>query len=638
MTDTDRLGMTLVEGSDTIGAVGGLKDKVNEALQTLDVTAGRVFCTSTTRPTTNLFSGMQAYEMDTKRTIVSPRGISGEWAVENQEPIGAGMVRGLRPIRSFGEDANHSAFPSAVTLLDGNIMVVWRQGTDHATTRDGIIRKSYSDDQGRTWFGTATIASGSPAGTDLRDPCVSLSLDGSKIYLSYFKGTAALAAAGVFFRASTDGGNTWSAEVRIDNALPWAASSAPVVELNDGTLVMPYYGRSGVETRDSVWVAKSTTQGATWVNTRIYNGQTAAADYQEPYIAMRGIKGYIAYRVGTAGNIGVSYTSDNTANWSGVAVAFVGTGRPTVINVNSATWAIVYRKLSNGDAVMRSTRSTTGIAWTPERVLDPAKSAAGWMTYAGGDKVGPNTYFCIMAQETSTSGSKLYLTYIGEAGARTPFGGIPTDAEALNTEYEDLIFSTYFDQAGSTLPDPWTLAAGAITVADGELSSASADNVPDFPRVYVGTPDVDVEADIFCGGGGFQSGAGIIFRMINATSYLMFTIETGGTAFRLYKVVSGTPTLLTRTGAATNVDVAGTMAFNVFNTYRVVAKGAAIWAYINGQHIRTLSGASSNLVEPTSLLSGGDFTTFNAGGYVGIKLNSQGTTTHKCRRFLVRKG
>jgi len=610
-----RLGIPLVEGTDT---GPDLQVKVNAAIGKFDAASGRVLCTSTTRPTTNLFAGMQAYETDTKRTIVSPRGVVGEWFVENQEPIGAGSVRALRPVRHLGEDASHSAFPSAVTLLDGTIMVVWRQGTDHQATRDGIIRKSYSTDQGRTWSGTATIAVGSPAGTDLRDPCVSLSRDGTKIYLSYFKGTAALAAAGVFFRASTDGGATWSSEVRVDNALPYAASSAPVVELNDGTLVMPYYGRSGAETWDSTWVAKSTTQGATWTNARILNGQTATQHYQEPYIAMRGTIGLMAYRVGTTANIGVSSTSDNTANWSGASVVFAGSGRPTVVQLHSSAWAIIYRRLSNGDAVIRTSRSNNGSNWYPERLLDPSRSAAGWMTYAGGDKVGPNAYFCVLAQEISTTNSKLSTTYVAEAGARTPYGAIPTDATALTSDYDGMIFSTNFEQGGSTLLDPWTMAAGSITVEEGYIRSTSADNVPDFPRVYVSTSEVDVEADILNGLGGFESGSAIVFRMINATSYMMFTPETNGTIFRVYKVVSGTPTQLA------SVTPTPAMVFNSYNTYRVIARGQGIWTYINGQLIHNF------------LMSGPDYTTFSAGNYVGLKLNSQGTSLHRCRRFLVR--
>lgn len=615
MTDTPRLGMTLIEGTDTIPAPGGMKDKVNAAITKLDAASGRVICTSTTRPTTNLFPGMQAYETDTKRNIVSPRGILGEWYIENQNSIGAGMVRALRPVRAFGLDSNHSAFPSAVTLIDGTILMVYRQGTDHVAARDGIIRMSRSFDQGRTWSAVTTILTGSPAGTDLRDPCVSLSRDGTKIYLTYFKGTAALGAAGVFFRVSTDGGTTWDAEIRVDTPLPYAASSAPVVELNTGTLVIPYYGRSGAETFDSIWVAKSVNQGATWVSTRILNGQTATTNYQEPYIAMKGTVGAMGYRSGGASNVGISTTTDNTANWSGASITFTGTGRPALFYVNDASLVCVYRRLSNGDAVTR-TSQTNGAIWLPERLLDPAQSASGWMTYSGGDKVGPTAYFCVVGQEVSLTNSRIYLTYIGEAGTNTPYGPIPTDALAQNSNYDSLLFSTMFEQADGALVAPWTMATGSVTVENGTLKSTLLDNIIDIARVYVSVNDMEVEAEFSNGEGGFESGSAVIARMINANSYLMFTTETSGVNFRLYKVVSGVATQLATTS--------GQMAFNTYNRFKIICRG---------QEIRCIFNDAAILYH---LMSGGDYSTFSTGMYAGVKLNSQGTTVHRCRRFLVR--
>lgn len=622
---TPRLGLLLIEGTDTIPAPGGMKDKVNNAITEFDSAVGRIICTSATRPTTNLFAGVQAYETDTKRMIVNPRGVVGEWYVENQEPVGAGMVRAIRPVRNFEQDANHSAFPSAAVLPDGTVMVVWRQGTNHATNRDGVIKMSKSTNQGRTWGAATTILSGSPAGTDLRDPCVSLSADGSKVYLSYFKGTASLAAAGVFFRVSTDFGANWSSEVRVDN-LPYAASSAPIVELNNGTLVMPFYGRSGAETFDSVWTAKSVNGGTTWAApVRILNGQTATTNYQEPYLVMRGTIGTMAYRAGGASNIGISYSVDNTTNWSGVSTTFTGTGRPTLFYVNANALVCLYRKLSGGDAVMRTSRNDGG-NWYPERLVDPSRSAAGWMTYAGGDKIGPNSYLCVLAQETSDTSSKLAVTCIGESGASTPFGPVPTDADALSSEFDKMLFATNFEQADGTLPDPWTTASGNVTVTNGELTSSSADNVPDFPRVFVNSNDVDIEADIYSSGP--ETGFAIIFRMINANSYLMFTVESSGANWRLYKVVSGVVTQL--------FSVTGSMNFATYHTYRVVAKGNGIWCYANGMFV-TPNSLNYGQGFYSHQLSGGDMTTFSAGLYVGLKLNNQGSTVHKCRRFIVRK-
>lgn len=619
MTDTARLLMTLVEGADVIST--DMRNKINAALNKLDTAAGYVLCTSTTNPTTNLFAGMLIFETDTKRRKVNVNGTTTGWRPiggDTFDSMGFGMVRPIKPVRAFGQDSAHAAFPSVVQLNNGSLVMVYRQGTDHSASRDGVIKITTSTDQGRTWSAPTTALTGSPAGTDLRDPCVSLSRSGTKIYLTYFKGTSVLAAAGVFFRVSTDSGATWGTEVRVDN-LPYAASSAPAIELDTGTIVVPYYGRLGAESWDSCWTNKSTDAGISFPSgnqVRIMNGTTATLHFQEPYVALKGQTAVMAFRYGQSASIGISSSTDNTVNWSAGASKFLGSGRPTVFWVTNESLVCVYRA-TNGDAVYRTSKDI-GANWYPERLLDQKPSSAGWMTYAGADLLSGGAWFCVLSQETSSTLSRVFFTYMGEGGTNTPFGVIPTDAVAGAANLDTFFYSTNFEQNdGAALPSPWTIAAGAITVTNGEVASASADNVPDFIRVFVNANDMVVEADIYNGGvAPVQTGSAIVFRMINANSYLMFTPETVGANMRIYKVVSGTATALNTT--------AGALQPNTYNTYRVHVRDHGIWCFINDRLVCEVA------------LSDPDYSTFSSGLYAGIKLNSQGTTTHKCRRFLVR--
>lgn len=608
---TPKLAMELPAGTDVWDRV----DHLNNNLTKVDTAIGYTLCTSTTRPAVP-FVGQPIYETDTRRRYISIDGTVTGWrpvAGDTFDSLGAGTVRATRPVRIFGLDSNHAAFPSVCARLDGVVILVYRQGTDHSVTRDGVIKSSFSSDHGRSWTTPTTAVTGA-AGQDLRDPCVSLSRDGTKVYLSYFKGTVALAAAGVFFRVSTDGGVTWGGEIRVDS-LPYAASSAPIIELNNGTLVCPFYGRSGVEVWDSVWISKSTNGGTTWpTQTRIINGTTATDHRQEPYIALLGTTAVMGYRHGTAASIGISVSTDNTVNWSAGAAKFAGTGRPNLFFTNDLTLSCLYRSTGNENGVVRSSKDS-GSTWTPERLVDMAPTAVGWMTYSGTDRISRGINLCALSQESSSTVSRVFLTCFGEAGGNSPFGTIPTDAEAAAANLDNLIFGTSFEQTDGQLPSPWTIAAGAISVVNGAVQSAVADATADFVRVYSGVNDMEVEADI-SNVGGFDSGSAVIARMINATSYLMFTAETNGVNFRLYKVVSGTPTQL--------ATVAGQLAFGAYHTYKIVARGQEIRCFING---------ASMLYH---LLSGGDQTTFATGFYGGIKLNSQGTTVHKCRRFTIR--
>lgn len=643
MTTTSRLGLTHVEGTDTLAGSSpttALQGKVNAALNAFDGSVGRIICTSTTRPTTNLFPGIQAYETDTKQSIINPSGVAGaaNWRTEGAGASGAGAVRSYRPIRPYGGDTNHSAFPGVVVLRSNKILMCWRVATSH-TSVDGAFRAATSTDLGKTWTASFLLWNGISS-VDFRDPQLSLSRSGTRIYITYFKAATGAPANGVFFRYSDDEGVNWSTEVRVDNLMFRAASSAPCVELDNGTLVIPFYGRSSSETWESCWTAKSTNAGATWATpVRIINGESAGDHRQEPYILMNGQVGLMTYRHGTNSQIGISTTADNTVNWSGGVAKFAGTGRPATVNVNSGTIACVYRNVANGDAHIRTTRDN-GATWSPPRLVEPAWNFGGWMTYAAMDKISPDAAIMVMGNEAATTQSRVFVSYVGEAGAVTPFGALPSQQDMVWNNEDNQIFATNFEQLNGGIQYPWYVLAGAVTVTDGELQSASADNVVDLAAVYTGTNDMEVEAEINCGGTGtIQSGAGIIFRMVSATTYLLFTIETQGQAFRLYKVVSGVASLLERNGDSPGslfdytVGVR-TLPFNQYVKYKIICRERFIHVYLNDQWIVLSTGAGQ--VFPSCMLSAADYSTFSTGRFAGVKLNAQSTTTHKCRYFSVK--
>lgn len=643
MTSTPRLGLTHVEGTDTLAGSSpttALQGKMNAALNAFDGSVGRIICTSTTRPTTNLFPGIQAYETDTKQNIINPTGVIGaaNWRYENVGQSGAGAVRSYRPIRPYGGDTAHSAFPGVVVLPSNKMLMCWRVGTSH-TSVDGAIRGATSVDAGKTWSASYLLWNG-VSGVDFRDPQLSLSRSGTRIYITYFKAVSGNPGAGVFFRYSDDEGVNWSAEVRIEVHY-LAASSAPCIELDNGTLVIPYYGRqvSG-EAWESCYTSKSINGGASWQSAvKIIDGVAAGDHRQEPYITMVGQTGIMTYRHGNSSQIGVSTTADNTVNWSGGVARFAGTGRPATVSVNQGTIACVYRSTANGDALIRTTRDN-GTTWSPPRLVEPAWNSGGWMTYAAMAKVSPEAAVMVMGNEAATTQSRVFISYVGEAGAVTPFGALPSQQDAVWNNEDNQIFATNFEQTNGNLVYPWYVISGAATVIDGEVRSSSADNVPDFCAMYTGTNDMEVEVEINCGGSGtIQSGAGVIFRMVSATTYLIFTVEGQGINYRLYKVVGGVATLLERNGDSPgapfdyNVGVR-TLPFNQFVKYKVICRERYIWVYLNDQWIVASSGAGQTF--PSALLSAADYSTFSGGRFAGFKLNDQSTTIHRCRRFSVR--
>jgi hypothetical protein len=83
----------------------------------IDNAIGTVICTSTTRPSTSLFNGMQLWETDTQRFVVR---VAGAWVAASANPI---IV------------ANQAARDAITTKYDGQ--TVYRQDTDWLEIYDG---------------------------------------------------------------------------------------------------------------------------------------------------------------------------------------------------------------------------------------------------------------------------------------------------------------------------------------------------------------------------------------------------------------------------------------------------------------------------------------------------------------------
>jgi hypothetical protein len=539
---------------------------------------------------------------------------------------GNGTVRTIRPLRPYGLDTAHSSAPSVCWSKKYNkIFMLYRQGTDHFVSRDGVFKLSSSSDIGKTWTAPTTVLTMTPT-WDAQGQGISESQDGTKLFMSYFKASAANGAAGVFFKTSTDGGSNWSAETRIDNSLPYAATTDVINELDDGTLVMVYYGRSGAETFDSIWIAKSTNGGGAWTNTRLANGQTASLHFNEPVLARIGVNYLIAGRYGGAQSVGTMLSTNSTTSWGTWTERFPGTGKPHIFALNSTTFVCIYRHISGGHAVMRTSKNN-GTTWSGTRMVDPTMWLNGWMLYASSFKLADGVEFVALAQERGDAGatpgtSRIYFTCATEAGGSTPLGRVPDDFNHILVRGETTMYATTFDQPEGTAVDLWAGyqangTATGVNVQDNCLIPATL-NVFTGAKVFVrNLLDVDVEADIYTQSGS-GSAAGIIVRGTSTQGTFLVVVAEDAN-FRLYKYVSGAATLL--------LGVANTHVYNRWNRQRVTVQGNLVKAWYN------------EVLLLTHTLASGDETTFGSGNYYGVKLFPQSGSTfnHRCRRFILRE-
>lgn len=496
--------------------------------------------------------------------------------------------------------------------MSGQLLLVWRQGADHVAARDGKVYASTSADNGRTWTAASVAVSDSP-GVDLRDPCVASA--GGTTWLTYFKGTAALAAAGCFLRVSTNDGVSWGAETRIDSQ-PYAAISAPVVQVG-ANLLATYYGRNAGDTRDSCWLATSSDGGATWSRQVVANGQAAGRDYQEPWLIAKGAEVWMFFRYGTNSAIGASVSTDSGATWSAPTQLFDDTtGRPAAVWLSTGTMAVVARRISDKQAVVRSRNAGTGqTAWLPPRptMIQPSTGPIG-MLYAHPLEV-PGGVICPLGIESSGSVARIHVGWLADEGGVSPLGDlIPDDRTAVADGVDQLLFAEGFSQANGVLRAPWVVGAGAMQASNGCAVSTTADGTPDLAWLDLAVADVELEGEFSFTG---QAGFGLIARVTAASNtYLLLTVETGGTAVRLYKVVSGTATQLAALTTSVNT--------SSWVKLRMVVRGNVIQCFINGWPAFGYE------------LTGGDATTFAGQVRHGLKLNAQPGGVHRCRRFVAR--
>ena len=566
--------------------------------------------------------GSQSNDALTKAQAASTGVRSGQIAVPSSGS-GTGEIGTQR--RPLALPGPYDAFPGACLLADGRLVMVFREAPTHSTVGgNGVVAVTYSSDSGRTWTAATTLLS--IAGFDVRDPSIAASADGTLLWLTYFKATTSVATTGAFVRSSSDGGSTWSAEVRIDPGHTAAAISAPVVELANGNLLATWYGKAGTETVDSSWIAISADRGATWGTvTRVANGPTGARDYQEPVAVRQGgststtVK--ILCRWGNHDSIAVLTSTNNGVTWGAPVKAFTGWGRPSSVWLTTGLLACVYRDSTTNAAAARFS-GDGGATWGPQKVVDAATTQ---MLYAALVEVARGQAFCGLALEASSTSASIVARYLTDGAAVTPVGdGIPSRRIAVAARGGDgLLAWDDFDRPDSTTLG--TAPSGQAWVGGGAIGIDTGTARPTTTGVQVawldcGAADVDVEADLLWAS---NPGIGLMFRVVDASNFLLLTSETaGGANLRLYKLVAGTATQLATAAASTLVTVDGQ-----YHRFRAICRGAKIMCFLDDV-----------VAFSYTLAAGAEQTSFLSPTKAGLRLNQNiAGTTHRARRLTVRR-
>jgi len=180
------------------------------------------------------------------------------------------------------------SFPSLEVLDDGTLICAFREAAKRRfrthidpTSKAVLVR---STDNGKSWDPQTKVVIWEEDGCGIQDPSVRRLRDGTLI-ANFFKwrvgterdlpdgnrrirgldGVHYAWTEGTYVSWSKDGGETWTEPVKVNSPMEDStATSEPVLELPDGTLLLPVYGQLESDETSRAMVLRSYDGGRTW--------------------------------------------------------------------------------------------------------------------------------------------------------------------------------------------------------------------------------------------------------------------------------------------------------------------------------------------------------------------------------------
>jgi Tol biopolymer transport system component len=185
--------------------------------------------------------------------------------------------------RRLTNNAGESRRPQ-ISVNGSNIYMVWRE----ETTGNREIYFKRSTDGGITWSANRRLTNN--AG-ESQDP--QISVNGSNIYVVWDDDSTGYRE--IYFKRSTDGGITWSANMRLTNN---TNSWSPVIAV-DGPNIYVVWGND-TPGNGEIYFKRSADRGATWTANRRLTNNTGGS--WDPFIAVDGSNIYVVWMDDTPGN------------------------------------------------------------------------------------------------------------------------------------------------------------------------------------------------------------------------------------------------------------------------------------------------------------------------------------------------
>ncbi len=319
---------------------------------------------------------------------------------------------------SYVEVANdeyYNAFPGLARLDDGTLVTVYRKGILHARDRGYIVSRR-SVDGGSTWSEEMVVVD-NPA-LDLRDPNIVRLADGALVvnYFQYDFDAPGTVLNGLEVVHSFDGGETWEAPVSVGTG-SYVATSAPILELPDGELLLAYYGSHGGSRYATAYVIRSEDGGQWWLGeTVIAAGPEYGKPFQEPNLLLLE-NGHVLATIRSDGERPIIHTSvseDRGRTWSEPSPAFKGSGTPSVARLASGAVVMIYRSKIGRNFGLPAIRvsSDGGATWTADPGETVIDRKDGDMMYASALQAPDGRIAVVYGMEDGPRRSEIRFRYL----------------------------------------------------------------------------------------------------------------------------------------------------------------------------------------------------------------------------------
>lgn len=251
--------------------------------------------------------------------------------------------------------------PVLATDGSGNLHVAWRDYREDGTGQpDADIYYARSTDGGFTW--SADVKVSDDGDSKVNQSELAIATSGSVVYLAWRDSRGG--DENIYFASSTDG-VTWSANRRVNDDAGSADQAHPSLAIDNlGHLHLAWQDRRNGHY--DIYYAASTGGGATWSTNERVNQDAGSANQTSPVLAVKadGSQVYIAWQDGRNGNDDVYFARGAGGSWTEVRVnndaGSAAQGAPTLGRSASGTLHLAWRDVRNGGNDIYFSRSTNG--------------------------------------------------------------------------------------------------------------------------------------------------------------------------------------------------------------------------------------------------------------------------------------